>query len=180
MATLTESQVLAENQVHTHRDLRRRAVRRQLFLLLVGTVVLVAFIVVLGDMRRQRWAMDQSHWYAAQLMTRSGEFRVLPLNLFVNVVQDVPEELMAQAKPFSYLSREQARLLSKSSLHLLAAWSQPVHRVLATDGRAVVVYEDSSFRPVWMHLEDFDLLLTRQQEEIERLKNAQDGEAPGS
>jgi len=178
MTTLTESQTLAENRSDAHRDVRRRAVRRQLLLLMVGTGVLVTFIVVLGDMRRQRWAMDQSHWYASQLITRSGEFRVLPLNLFVDVLQDVPDRLKAQAKPFSYLSRKQARLLSKSSLQLLAAWSQPVHRVLTTDGRAVVMFEEGSFRPVWMPLKDFNLLFARQQEELARLKSNQASESP--
>ncbi len=171
MATLTQSQVDADTRSDTRHIRRRRAVRRQIILLLVGTVILVTFIMVLGDMRRQRWSMEQSRWYAAQLMKRSGEFRVLPLNLFVDVMQDVPDRLKAQARPFSYLTREQARLLSKSSNRLLVAWSKPVHRVLAKDGRAVVLYEEGSFQPVWIHLADFDLFFARQQQELERLKS---------
>ncbi len=168
---MAESQSPTGAQADAHRDQRRRALRRQLLMLLVGTCLLVAFIVWLGDMRRQQWAMKQSRWYATQLLARSGEFRVLPLNLFVDVVQDVPEELKAQAKPFSYLSREQARLLSKSSSLLMVAWSKPVHRVITTDGRAVVTYDEGSIRPVWIKLKEFDLLFTRQQQEIVRLKS---------
>jgi hypothetical protein len=73
---------------------KRPPVRRSVAILVVGAMVLVNFILVLGDVRRKRTAVSQAEWYAGELTRRMSEGTMLPLNLKI----DVPPEHVSEGQ----------------------------------------------------------------------------------
>jgi hypothetical protein len=133
--------------------------------LLVATVVLFAFILVQGDVRRRQRAMGQARRYVAALVNRLGEPGALPLNLDPAPAPDRSEGT-SSIEP---LSREDARLLRASGQRVVAAQTRPVFQVLLPGGRAVVFFADGRFDVEWLSLAKFDELYAAQQAEIRRL-----------
>ena len=150
---------------------RRKSIIRSVIILAIATAVLILFIVLLGDLRRRSFAMSQAKWCQAQLQTRLGENRVLPLNLEL----DVSPAASSKTLHFESLAREQAWLLRESDQRIMVAQTAPIRRRLLPDGRAVVFFEEGRFGFEWLRDRDFDRLCGAQGEELRRLAS----DAPG-
>lgn len=142
---------------------RRRSIFRSAFLLVLCTIVLFAFILFQGDIRRRQRTKDDAQSYASVLTARIGDTGALPLNL------ELPNDHPPPSYPFEWLTRRDAHLLRRSTGRIIAAYSSPVTRILAPDGRTVVLFTDGHFDVEWMSLEEFDTAEAAQREEVKRL-----------
>ena len=139
---------------------------RTVVVLVVAAGGLLAFIAALGDFRRQQNALGQLQWHAGTYQLRMGDTDQLPLNL----EPDVAPERQTKMIKVQWISREDARALREGTGQVIAVYSTPIPRALATDGRAVVLYEGGAFRVEWFGLDAFDEAMQAQQHEIDRLR----------
>lgn len=136
-----------------------------MLVLAVATIVLVVFILLLGDARRRRAALFQAEWYAAALSSRYGESPTLPLNLDI----EPAGRQQIGSRIFKRLTRLEARRLRHTDHAVMVVWTQPVRQVLARDGRAVIFFENGVFRFDWLSPAEFDEAHAAQQAELDRL-----------
>ena len=146
----------------------RSSVFHSAIVLLLATLALVAFICMLGDLRRKNNAITRTRWHADAFARRVAGTDVLPLNL----EPDVPPELRNQIIQVEWLPRDAARYLRSSQRRVIVAYTRPLPRVLGSNGRAVVFFQDGRFDVEWLTLSRFDGLFAAQQEEIQRLAAA--------
>ncbi len=139
---------------------------RTLVVLVVAAGALLEFIAALGDFRRQQNMLAQMQWHAGTYAMRMGDTAQLPLNL----EPDVAPERQTKMIKVQWISSSDARTLRESTDRVIAVYSAPIPRVLAVDGRAVVIFEGGEFRVEWFGLEAFDEAMQVQQREIDRLK----------
>ena len=97
---------------------------------------------------------------------RMGDTDQLPLNL----EPDVAPERQTRMIRVRWISRSDARTLREGSGRVIAVYSASIPRVLATDGRAVVIFEGGKFRVEWFDVDAFDEAMQAQQREIDRLR----------
>jgi len=147
------------------RDPRKDSLRT-LLVLVVAAGGLLAFIAALGDFRRQQNALAQMQWHVGTYGMRMGETAQLPLNL----EPDVAPERQSKMIKVHWISPDDARTLRESTGPVIAMYSVPLPRALATDGRAVVIFEEGKFHVAWMSLEAFDEAMQAQRREIDRLR----------
>jgi len=156
---------------------RRRGPRkdslRTLVILVVAAGALLAFIAALGDFRRQQNALGQMQWHAGTYILRMGDTGQLPLNL----EPDIAPQRQTKMIRVQWISRDDARTLRESADRIIAAYSVPMPRALAADGRAVVIFEGGKFHVEWLGLEAFDQAMQAQQREIDRIRR-QHSDAP--
>ncbi len=126
--------------------------------LVIATLGLVAFILGLGDLRRQRNAVAQAKWHAGVFQARVGEGKALPLNL----APETPPEGAAQMIRLESLPHDAAMNLRGTTQPIIAAWTAPVLQVLRRDGRAVLLFHEGRFEVRWMTLRRFEELRARQ------------------
>lgn len=165
---------LTENALRPEVDLhrRRRSVLRSVLLLALCTIVLFVFILVQHDVRRRQRNMDDAFRCAGVLTGRIGEAGILPLNL------EVASGGAPPVSEFGYLLRRDAHILRASSRPIITAWTAPVSRVFAPDGRAVIFFTNGRFDVEWLTLAEFDRSYAAQQDEIQRLGTEANREVP--
>jgi len=145
---------------------KRTSILRSAGLLIVATIVLVLFIAITGDSRRQTNAMHRARAYAAELATRIGEGKLLPLNLS-------PGGLAAgerQPIGMEWVASSDAYWLRRTGRTVVAAWSVPVVRALGADGRAVIFFEGGAFVVRWLTLREFGQSMAAQNAVLEKLR----------
>lgn len=152
--------------VASHRREPRRDSLRTLVVLVVAAGALLAFIAALGDFRRQQNALGQMQWHAGTYSMRMSDAGQLPLNL----EPDVAPERQTKMIKVHWISRNDARTLREGAGRVIVAHSAPIPRALATNGRAIVIFEGGSFRVEWSDLEAFDQAMQAQQRQIDRLE----------
>jgi hypothetical protein len=149
---------------------RRRSILRSAAVLAVATIILLVFILALGDIRRRNRAIDQARWHVGVLEERAGGTGVLPLNL-------EPAASPGRSRSmFEWLNRDDARHLRASDRRVIAAYTVRPLQLLLRDGRAVVFFAAGRFDVQWVPISQFDELLAAQRDEIHRIT----AEAPHS
>lgn len=142
----------------------RKDVARTAVLLCLATAALVAFILGLGDFRRQRFALAQLRWHADNYERRIGAGGVMPLNFD----PDVPPEGQRKMIRLQWLDRASATKLRGSDRPVMVAQTVPIFQVFGYDGRAVMTFKGGKFTVEWMTLPRFDSLYAAQQEVVRR------------
>ncbi len=142
----------------------RTPIHRSAIVLAICTIALLAFILVQGDSRRRQRAIEQLKRQTATLLERVGENDILPLNLEPNT--DPTQQ--SKTLRVEWLTRQDARLLRKSTGRKIVAQTIPVRQVLGREGRAVILFEKGRFDVEWMTLSEFDEQYTAQLDEIRR------------
>jgi len=133
-------------------------------MLLIATGVLVAFILGLGDFRRQRFALAQLRWHADNYERRIGVGGVMPLNFD----PDIPPEGRQRMIPLESLDRQAAATLRGIDRPILVAQSVPIVQVFGRKGRAVMTFSKGKFAVEWMTLRRFEELWTAQKVLVDR------------
>ncbi len=146
---------------------RPTKVFRSVVLLLVCAGVLLVFIALLGDWRREHNIRTRLDEHAAIYAARLGEGSTLPLNLELDVPRD-PKSRLIEA----WISPADAALLRGRPDPVLAAWTVPIVRVLGTDGRGVIMFEGGRFESKWLTLEAFEKTLAEQSRAVSTLRGA--------
>jgi hypothetical protein len=134
-------------------------------MLCVATAALVAFILGLGDFRRQRFALAQLRWHANNYDSRIGADGVMPLNFD----PDVPPVGKRKMIPLQWLDRASAGKLRNANRPVIVAQTVPILQVFGYDGRAVMTFKGGKLTVEWMRLPRFKALWTAQQETIGRV-----------
>jgi hypothetical protein len=142
----------------------RKDATRTALLLLIATGVLVAFILGLGDFRRQRFALDQLRWHANNYERRIGAGGVMPLNFD----PDVPPEGQRKMIPLQWLDRASAAKLRGGDRTVIVAQTIPILQVFGYDGRAVMTFKGGKLTVEWMTLPRFEALWAAQKELVDR------------
>lgn len=124
----------------------------------IATMAVLLAITAAADIRRHQQAMDQARWHADVLTSRLGPNRTLPLNL---EPADVAERL-TPAVAIESPAPGEVVALRKVSTAIIAAQTVPQHMRLAPDGRAVIYFENGSFRVEWVTLDQFDRQMREQ------------------
>ncbi len=163
---MTNPQEDAAQSVASRRREPRKDSLRTLLVLVVAASALLAFIAALGDFRRQQNTLGQMQWHAGTYAMRMGDTGQLPLNL----EPDIAPERQAKMIKVHWISPNDARTLREGAGRVIAVYSTPIPRALASDGRAVVIFEGGEFRVEWFGLEAFDQAMQAQQREIDRLR----------
>jgi len=153
---------------------RRPPVLRSAVVLAAGTLATVAFILVLGDVRRKNNALTQARWHAAKFTERIDESGLLPLQLRLDTPPDGAEKMLA----LDWLPAETAVLLRRAEQRVLAAQTPPVRQDLGLDGRAVIFFQNGRFEVQWLAPSEFDAALTAQKAELRRLSPLERFDAP--
>lgn len=122
--------------------------------LLIAFLGLVAFILGLGDFRRQRYAVEQARWHAANYQRRTGEGGLLPLNLEPETPPGGANQMIA----LEWLDRQAATAARQRRGRVIVAQTVPITQVLRRDGRAVIFFQDGRFDAAWLSLAQFDAL----------------------
>ena len=143
-------------------------------MLCVATAGLVAFILGLGDFRRQRNALAQVRWQATNYERRIGTGGLLPLNF----EPDVPPEGRRRMIPLEWLDHQSAGMLRGSDRPIIVAQTVPILQVFGRNGRAVMIFRAGKFSVEWMALPRFDEVYAAQQELIRRVATERSGEKP--
>lgn len=146
---------------------RRRRIIRSLIFLIAASLALALSIMVMGDMRHYRVAMNAGRTYIDQVSQRVGQQRQLPLNLRFD--ESVDDDATVFIRNFEWLTRDQAYLLRRTKRRVIAAHSSPVRRWLLVDGRVVVFFQDGEFSLEWLSLPGFEAVWQTQSDEIGRL-----------
>ncbi len=146
-------------------DSPRKDVVRTAVVLCLAAAGLVAFILGLGDYRRQRNSLAQVRWHATNFERRIGEGGALPLNFDA----DVPPEGRQRMIPLESLDRQAAAKLRGSDRPILVAQTVPILQVFGRNGRAVMTFNNGKFAVDWMTLPRFDTAFAAQQELLRRL-----------
>jgi len=147
------------NPIPPHTDVARKAV-----LLCLASAALVAFILGLGDFRRQRNALAQLRWHANNYERRIGAGGVMPLNFDPNV----PPEEQRKMIPLQWLDRASASKLRGVDRPVMVAQTIPILKVFGYDGRAVMMFKGGKFTVEWLALPRFEALWAEQQEMLNR------------
>ena len=155
-------------------DNPRKDVVRNAVVLCLATAGLVAFILGLGDFRRQRNALAQLRWHATTFERRIGAGGVLPLNF----EPDVPPEGRRKMIPLEWLDREAAGKLRGSDRPIIVAQTVSILQVFGRNGRAVMTFRGGKLSVEWMTLPQFDGLYAAQQEFVRRLGAEKASETP--
>jgi len=146
---------------------KRPPLLRSVVFLLLSAGVLLIFIALLGDWRREHNILAQLESHAAAYASRMSEGGVVPLNLELSDSRDPKSRLMD-----AWLSPDEARILRGADRRILAAWTVPLPRVLGADGRGVIFFEHGRFNVEWVPLKLFNALLADQTSEVRRLSAA--------
>ena len=134
-------------------------------MLLIATGALVAFILGLGDFRRQRNALAQLRWHANNYEHRVGAGGVMPLNF----EPDIPPQGQRKMIPLQWLDRASAAKLRGGDRPVMVAQTVPILQVFGYDGRAVMTFKGGKFTVEWMTLPRFEALWTAQKQLVDRL-----------
>lgn len=145
-------------------------------MLLIATGVLVAFILGLGDFRRQRYSLAQLRWHANNYERRIGAGGVMPLNFD----PDVPPEGRQRMIPLESLDRQAAAMLRGSDRPILVAQTVPILQVFGREGRAVMTFHKGKFAVDWMTLPSFEALQNAQKELMARMAAEKAVDTPAS
>ena len=145
-------------------------------MLCLATAGLVAFILGLGDFRRQRNALAQLRWHATNFERRIGAGGVMPLNFD----PDVPPEGQRKMIPLQWLDRASAVKLRGGDRPVMVAQTVPVLQVFGYDGRAVMTFKAGKFSVGWMTLPKFDAVYAAQQEFVGGLAVEKPDETPST
>jgi len=140
----------------------RRSLRRPIAFLAIASIGLFAFILGLGDVRRQRNALNQALWHAGVFQKRVGGARALPLNL----EPEAPPEGATQMIELEWLDRSAVQRLRETGGSIIAAQTVPVLQVLRRDGRAAILFQDGRFEVRWLPLTQFNALLSQQKDRM--------------
>ena len=143
-------------------SVRRKSVGRSVMFLACCLLALMVFILVVGDVRSRGCALSYANEYARQLQARAAEDRVLPLDLSA---APAGGQTLRKMYRFEFLTPDEASELRSADRAIIVAQTIPVARRLASDGRAVVLYEQGLFRVEWMPLARFDAIWAVQQSE---------------
>jgi len=143
----------------------RKEVARTAVLLCLATAALVAFILGLGDFRRQRYALAQLRWHANNYERRIGPGGVMPLNFD----PDVPPEGQRKMIPLQWLDRASAAKLRGGDRPVMVAQTVPILQVFGYDGRAVMTFKGGKLTVEWLTLPRFEALWAAQKELVDRL-----------
>ena len=152
----------------------RSDVARTALMLLIATGALVAFILGLGDFRRQRNALAQLRWHANNYERRIGAGGGMPLNFD----PDIPPEGQRKMIPLQWLDRASAAKLRDSNRPVMVAQTIPILQVFGYDGRAVMTFKGGKLTVEWMTLPRFEALWAAQQEIVGRLASERVIETP--
>ena len=144
-------------------------------LLCLATGALVAFILGLGDFRRQRNAMAQLRWHANNYERRIGPGGVMPLNFEPDLSPDGQRQMI----PLQWLDRASASKLRGVDRPVMVAQTIPILQVFGYDGRAVMTFKGGKFTVEWMKLSRFNALWAGQQEVLDRLAAEKAAETSG-
>ena len=144
-------------------DARRRSVHRSLALRAVAVLVLLVFIVGLGDFRRKRNALSQAERYADALRKRVGDSGIIPLNLDPEAFDELPQRSIRMEA----LTREDVRKLRERDGAFLIAWTVPIVQVLGRNGRAVVILDGGRHEVAWLTLDEFDVRRAEQRARLQ-------------
>ena len=145
---------------------RRRSNLRSVVVLCLASLLLIAFILRLGDYRRKQNAMAVASRVAADFQKRVGSESGLPIHL-----DPVPIDLgIGPALLMHAITENDARTLRMSTKPIIAAHGDPIPGFLSRNGRAVVIFESGVFRPEWLSEIEFRELQERQTTEISRLR----------
>jgi|GEM_PF-2368480 len=147
---------------------KRRRIIRSVVVLVVATGALVAFILVMGDLRRYKVAMGMVDLYVDQVSVRIRQQRELPIDLSLHA-DKVTDAFSAASKNIEWLTRDEAWLMRQSDGPVMTAWTKPVHRRFLEDGRAVVFFEDGALQSVWLTPAAFEEAEKKQAAELARL-----------
>lgn len=151
---------------------RRRRIARSILLLSLGSVLLIVFIIGVGDWRRQMRALDQCEWHASNLAARMGPGGALPMNL-------EPSPAPGRQSPMFQLEwtdRKSTRLLRETNDRYIVAQTVPVPQWLGTEGRAVVFYQAGELSVEWLTLTEFDKAVAARASELRRLAEKRDAD----
>lgn len=124
---------------------------RSALLLLIALGGLVCFILGLGDIRRQRYAVEQARWHAAQFQKRVGDGGLLPLNL----EPEAAPTGVTQMIPLQWPDHQAASALRERTGKILVAQSVRISQSIRSDGRAVIFFDKGRFEAVWMTEPEF-------------------------
>jgi len=144
-------------------------------MLLIATGVLVAFILGLGDFRRQRYALAQLRLQANNYERRIGAGGVMPLNFDPDVLPGGQKMI-----PLESLDRQAAAMLRAANGPILVAQTVPILQVFGREGRAVMTFHKGKFAVEWMTLPSFEALLNAQKELMARLAAEKAADTPAS
>ena len=142
----------------------RKDVARTAVLLCLATAALVAFILGLGDFRRQRNALAQLRWHANNYERRIGAYGVMPLNFD----PDVPPEGQRKMIPLQWLDRASAAKLRGGDRTVMVAQTIPIFQMFGHNGRAVMTFKGGNLTVEWMTLPRFEVLWAAQKELVDR------------
>lgn len=152
----------------------RKDVARTAVLLCLATCALVAFIIGLGDFRRQRNALAQLRWHASYYERRIGVGGVMPLNFD----PDVSPEGQRNMIPLQWLEHASASKLRGVDRPVIVAQTIPILQVFGYDGRAVMTFKGGKFTVEWMTLPRFEALWAGQLKVLDRLAAEKAAEMP--
>ena len=122
--------------------------------LVIAFLGLVSFILGLGDFRRQRYAVEQARWHAANYQRRMAEGSLLPLNL----EPETPPGGATQMIALEWLDRQAALAARQRRGRIIVAQTAPISQVIRRDGRAVIFFQDGRFDVAWLSLAQFNAL----------------------
>lgn len=142
----------------------RKDVARTAVLLCLATGALVAFILGLGDFRRQRNALAQLRWHSNNYDRRVGAGGMMPLNFD----PDVPPEGQRNMIPLQWLDRTSAAKLRGVDRPVMVAQTIPILQVFGYDGRAVMTFKGGKFTVEWLTLPQFETLWAAQKKLVDR------------
>lgn len=124
---------------------------RSAVLLLVALAGLVCFILGLGDIRRERYAVEQARWHAAQYQQRVGDGGLLPLNLEPETAPSGVTQMISLEWP----DHQAASALRERTGRILVAQTVRISQSLRRDGRAVIFFDKGRFDARWMTEAEF-------------------------
>lgn len=130
----------------------RRSLLKSSIYLVLAFAGLISFILGLGDLRRQRYALEQARWHAANFQKRVGDGGLLPLNL----EPPPPPSGASQMIALEWPDHAAASALREKSGRIIVARTVPITQILRRDGRAVIAFEKGRFDVQWLPLSATD------------------------
>ncbi len=149
----------------------RSDVARKAILLCLATAALVAFILGLGDFRRQRNALSQIRLHANNYERRIGAGGVMPLNFDPDVSPGGQRRMI----PLQWLDRAAASKLRGVDRPVMVAQTIPILQVFGYDGRAVLIFEGGKFSVEWLTLSQFEAQWAKQKQLLDSLAVKESG-----
>lgn len=126
----------------------KRSLFKSSVYLVLASAGLISFILGLGDIRRQRYALEQARWHAANFQKRVGEGGLLPLNL----EPESPPPGASQMIALEWPDHQAAAAMREKKGRIIVAKTVPITQILRRDGRAVIAFENGRFDAQWMPL----------------------------